>query len=237
MDCSHVSLSWAIAAQGGTNICLRSVIAKDIFEAIALHKVTHMGGAPTVLNIIANAPDSHKKPLPSRVSIMVGGAPPPPQVLLGVEKLGFSVTHSYGLTETYGPGTVCAWQPEWDALPAEERVKIKSRQGLQHIAMAEVDVKDPVTMRSVPPDAQTIGEVMFRGSTVMSDYLKNVKATEEAFAGGWFRTGDLGVKHSDGYVQLKDRSKDIIISGGENVSSIKMEAVLFSHPAILEAAR
>ncbi|KAF8377712.1 hypothetical protein HHK36_031096 [Tetracentron sinense] len=234
--CNGWCLTWGVAAQGGTNVCLRNVSAKGIFDSIALHRVTNMGGAPTILNMVVNAPASHRRPLPFKVEVMTGGAPPPSQVLFKMEELGFNVTHSYGLTETYGPGTVCTWKPEWDSLPPNERAKIKSRQGLHHLGMEEVDIKDPVTMKSVPPDAKTMGEVMFRGNTVMNGYLKDFKATEEAFRGGWFRSGDLGIKHPNGYIELKDRSKDIIISGGENISTIEVESVLFSHPAVLEAA-
>lgn len=234
--CNGWCLTWAVAAQGGTNVCQRTVTVKGIFESISLHKVTHFGGAPIVLNMIANAEASERRPLPSKVVVMTGGAPPPPQVLFKMEELGFSVTHSYGLTETYGPGTVCTWKPEWNSLPRDEQAKIKARQGLNHLGIEEIDIKDPVTMKSVPPDAKTMGEVMFRGNTVMNGYFKDTKATKDAFNGGWFRTGDLGVKHDDGYIQLKDRSKDIIISGGENISTIEVESVLFSHPAILEAA-
>ncbi|KAL0366479.1 UNVERIFIED_CONTAM: putative acyl-activating enzyme 1, peroxisomal [Sesamum radiatum] len=234
--CNGWCLTWAVAAQGGTNVCLRNVTAKGIFDSIATHQVTHMGGAPTVLNMIINAPTSERRPLPGIVSVMTGASPPPPQVLFKMEELGFNVTHSYGLTETYGPGTVCAWKPEWNSLPLDARAKIKSRQGVQHIGMEEIDVKDPATMQSVPADAKTIGEVMFRGNTVMNGYLKDIKATQDAFRGGWFHSGDLGVKHPDGYIELKDRSKDIIISGGENISTIEVESVIFSHPAVLEAA-
>ncbi|CAB4289336.1 unnamed protein product [Prunus armeniaca] len=234
--CNGWCLTWAVAAQGGTNICQRNVTAKGIFSCISQHKVTHMGGAPTVLNMIVNAPENERRPLPGKVIVMTGAAPPPAQVLFKMEELGFNVTHSYGLTETYGPGTVCSWKPEWDSLPRVEQAKIKSRQGLQHLGMEELDVKDPVTMKSVPSDAKTMGEVMFRGNTVMNGYLKDHQATRDAFKGGWFHSGDLGVKHPDGYIELKDRSKDIIISGGENISTIEVESVLFSHPDILEAA-
>ncbi|PSS17166.1 Acyl-activating enzyme 1, peroxisomal like [Actinidia chinensis var. chinensis] len=234
--CNGWCLTWAVAAQGGTNVCLRTISAKGIFDCISQNKVTHMGGAPTILNMIVNAPAGDRKPLPGKVAVMTGGAPPPPQVLFKMEELGFDVTHSYGLTETYGPGTVCTWKPEWDSLPPEAQAKIKARQGLHHLGMEEVDIKDPVTMKSVPPDAKTMGEVMFRGNTVMNGYLKDSKATQDAFKGGWFRSGDLGVKHPDGYIELKDRSKDIIISGGENISTIEVESMLFSHPAVLEAA-
>ncbi|XVF35838.1 hypothetical protein REPUB_Repub19eG0005500 [Reevesia pubescens] len=234
--CNGWCLTWAMAAQGGTNVCLRNVSARGVFSNIAKHKVTHMGGAPTVLNMIINAPSSDKRRLPGKVVVMTGAAPPPPHVLYKMEELGFRVVHSYGLTETYGPGTICTWKPEWDSLPRDVQAKIKARQGLNHIGMEEIDVKDPVTMKSMPPDAKSIGEVMFRGNTIMNGYLKDVKATEDSFKGGWFRSGDLGVRHPDGYIELKDRSKDIIISGGENISSIEVESVLFSHPAVLEAA-
>ena len=236
--CNGWCLPWGVAAQGGTNICLRRVNPKDIFHSIALHKVTHMGGAPTVLNMIVNSPVSDRKPLPSssRVEVMTGGSPPPPPILRQMEELGFSVSHLYGLTETYGPGTICQWKPDWDSLPPEERYKLKSRQGVQHLGLEEVDIKDPVTMESVAADGKTMGEVMFRGNTVMGGYLKDEKATEEAFRGGWFRSGDLAVKHTDGYIEMKDRLKDVIISGGENISSVEVETVLYNHPAVLEAA-
>ncbi|KAL6218192.1 hypothetical protein ACLB2K_011407 [Fragaria x ananassa] len=234
--CNGWCLTWAVAAQGGTNVCQRNVTAKGIFACISQHQVTHMGGAPTVLNMIVNAPENDRRPLPGKVVVMTGGAPPPSQVLFKMEELGFSVTHSYGLTETYGPGTVCSWKPEWNSLPRDEQAKIKSRQGLQHIGMEELDVKDPVTMKSAPFDAKTMGEVMFRGNPVMNGYFKDNKSTQDAFKGGWFRSGDLAVRHPDGYIELKDRSKDIIISGGENISTIEVESVLFKHPEILEAA-
>lgn len=236
--CNGWCLAWGMAAQGGINVCIRSVTAKAIFDSIAAHRITHMGGAPTILNMIVNCPLADRKPLPAshKLGIMTGAAPPPPQVLAKMEELGFHVTHAYGLTETYGPGTVCTWKPEWDDLPLDQRAKMKARQGVQHIGMEAIDVKDPVTMRSVLADGKAMGEVMFRGNTVMNGYFKDLKATEEVFAGGWFRTGDLGVKHANGYIQLKDRSKDIIISGGENISTIEVESVVFSHPAVLEAA-
>nr|AIY34668.1 4-coumarate:CoA ligase-like protein [Albuca bracteata] len=233
--CNGWCFTWAVAAQGGTNVCVRRVTATAIFDSIALHRVTHTGGAPTVLNSIINAPASVRKPLPHRVCMITGGAAPPSHVLLKMEELGFKVIHQYGLTETYAPAATCTWKPEWDSLPAEERARLSSRQGIQHIGV-EMDVKDPATMRSVPADGATMGEVMFRGNTVMSGYYKDRKATDAALAGGWFRTGDLGVRHADGYVQLKDRSKDVIISGGENISTIEVESVIFGHPAVLEAA-
>jgi len=186
--------------------------------------------------MIVNAPASERKPLPRRVRILAGGAPPPPQVLAKMDELGFEVVHGYGLTETYGPATVCAWKPEWDALPLAERARIKARQGVPHNMLQEIAIKDPVTMETLPSDGRAVGEVMVRGNTVMSGYYKDAAATEETMRGGWLRTGDLGVRHPDGYIQLKDRAKDIIISGGENISSIEVETVIFSHPAVLEAA-
>ncbi|KAL5557415.1 hypothetical protein UlMin_039651 [Ulmus minor] len=209
--CNGWCLPWGTAAQGATR-------------------------APTVLNMLVNSPETDRKPLPHTVEVLTGGSPPPPQILAKMEELGFRVNHIYGLTETYGPATNCVWKPEFDALPLEEKYRIKARQGLRHLGLEEVDVKDPITMESVPADGRTIGEVMLRGNTVMSGYLKDLKATEEAFKGGWFRSGDLGVKHSDDFIQLKDRSKDVIISGGENISSVEVETLLYSHEAVLEAA-
>lgn len=234
--CNGWCLTWGIAAQGGTNICLRKVSPKGIFDNIVMHKVTHMGGAPTVLNMIVNSSITDQKSLPHKVEVMTGGSPPPPQILEKMESLGFRVDHLYGLTETYGPGTHCIWKPEWESLPHEEQSKLKARQGMQHLGLEEVDIKDPVTMESVSADGKTIGEVMFKGNTVMSGYFKDLKATKEAFNGGWLHTGDLAIKHPDGYIQVKDRLKDIIISGGENISSIEVETVLYSHPAVFEAA-
>nr|GMD93795.1 probable acyl-activating enzyme 1, peroxisomal [Ipomoea batatas] len=234
--CNGWCLPWGVAAQGGTNICLRSVTAKGIFDNIVYHNVSHMGGAPAVLNMIINAPENVKRLVPRKVTVMTGGAPPPSHVLFKMEELGFEVVHSYGSTETYGPGTICMWKPEWNSLAPEARAKLKSRQGVHHIGMGMVDVKDPETMKSVPQDGKTLGEVMFRGNTVMNGYLKDLKATEAAFKGGWFRTGDLGVKHPDGYIEVKDRSKDIIVSGGKNISTFEIESVIFSHPAVLEVA-
>ncbi|XP_050365521.1 butanoate--CoA ligase AAE1-like [Argentina anserina] len=234
--CNGWCLTWAVAAQGGMNVCLRDVSAKEIFTSISRHQVTHMGGAPTILNMIVNAPEDDRRRLPGKVVVMTGGAPPPSPILLKIEEQGFSVTHAYGMTETYGPGTVCTWKPEWHSLPKEEQAKLKSRQGLQHIMMQELDVKDPATMKSIPPDAKTMGEVMFRGNTVMNGYFKDTKKTHDAFESGWFRTGDFAVRHPDGYLVVTDRSSDIIISGGRYISTIEVESVLFKHPDILEVA-
>lgn len=234
--CNGWCLPWGVAAQGGTNICLRKVTPKNIFDNIVLHKVTHLGAAPTVLNMIVNSPISDQRPLPHKVRVLTGGSPPPPHIFYKMEELGFEVTHIYGLTETYGPGTYCVWKPEWDSLPHSERSRFKARQGVQHLGLEDVDVRDPVTMQSVPANGKTMGEIMFKGNTVMSGYLKDLNATKEAFKGGWFHSGDLAVKHPDEYIEVKDRLKDIIISGGENISTVEVETVLYSHPAILEAA-
>uniref|UniRef100_A0ACD5TTX7 Uncharacterized protein n=1 Tax=Avena sativa TaxID=4498 RepID=A0ACD5TTX7_AVESA len=235
--CNGWCMVWATAAQGGTSVCMTgSVSPKVVFEKIVRHRVTNMGGAPTVLSMLVDAPASEQMPLPGRVLISTGGAPPPPHVLAKMDELGFNVIHGYGLTETYGPATLCVWKPEWDALPAAERARIRARQGVPHVMLEGVEIKDPVTMASVPSDGHTVGEVMLRGNTVMSGYYKDAAATAEAMRGGWLRSGDLGVRHPDGYIQLKDRSKDIIISGGENISSIEVESALFGHPAVLDAA-
>ncbi|CAN6197875.1 unnamed protein product [Urochloa humidicola] len=234
--CNGWCLAWGVAAVGGTSVCLRKVTAGAVFDAVARHGVTHMGGAPTVLSMIANATAEERRKKAAGVIVKAGGAPPPPEVLLRMEELGFHVIHGYGMTETYGPATLCAWKPEWDALPPERRARIKARQGLQHLGV-EVDVKDPATMRSVPADGRTIGEVMLRGNTVMSGYYKDAAATAEAMAGGWLRSGDLAVRDGDdGYVRIVDRAKDIVVSGGENVSTVEVEAALFAHPAVEEAA-
>ncbi|XP_031095367.1 probable acyl-activating enzyme 1, peroxisomal [Ipomoea triloba] len=234
--CNGWNMVWGMAALGGTNVCLRRFSPEDIFDNISVHKVTHLGAAPTVLNMILNSPPSARKPLPHMVKIMTGGSPPPPQVLCKMEQMGFGLIHIYGLTETYGPSTFCLWRTEWDSLPEEQLQKMKARQGIPHFCLQGVDVRDPVTAQSIPADGKTMGEVMFRGNTVMSGYLKDRKATEEAFKDGWFRSGDLAVKHPDGYIEVKDRSKDIIISGGENICTVEVERVLYDHPAVLEAA-
>ncbi|CAL5043060.1 unnamed protein product [Urochloa decumbens] len=240
--CNGWCLAWGVAAKGGTHVCLRKVTAAAVFDAVARHDVTHMGGAPTVLSMIVNATAEERKLLHTGgggrppVTVKAGGAPPPPQVLLRMEALGFHVIHGYGMTETYGPATFCAWKPEWDPLPPEQRARIKARQGLQHLGL-EVDVKDPATMRSVPADGKTVGEVMLRGNTVMSGYYKDAPATAQALAGGWLRSGDLAVRDGgDGYVRIVDRAKDIVVSGGENVSTVEVEAALSAHPEVAEAA-
>ena len=234
--CNGWCFPWTIAALGGTNVCLRRVEAGAIYDAIADHGVTHFCGAPIVLNFILNAREEERRILPHRVDVMTAAAPPPAAVLEAMESRGFHVTHVYGLTETYGPAVICAWNAEWDALPAPERAALKARQGVRYHALEGLDVMDPETMQPVPRDGTTSGEVMFRGNIVMKGYLANPKATDEALAGGWFHSGDLAVMHPDGYVQLKDRLKDIIISGGENISSIEVEDVLYRHPSVLEAA-
>lgn len=234
--CNGWCFTWAVAAQGGTNVCLRNVTAKNVFNYIVKYEVEYLCGAPVLLNMLASAPADEVKPLPSRVHILTGGAPPPPPVLSRMEEFGFDITHSYGLTETYGCALYCKWKQEWNSLPHEKRSVFKARQGIATLSVTEAAVMDTSTMTSVPSDGKTIGEVTVRGYAVMKGYLNNEAATKDAFIGGWFHTGDLGVMHPDGYIQLKDRSKDIIISGGENISSIEVEAVLYSHPQVLEAA-
>ena len=234
--CNGWCFPWSLAAVGGTSVCLRNVSAAAIFDAIADHSVTHFCGAPVVLNLIIHAAESETRNFDHTVEVMTAAAPPPAAVLAAMEAAGFSMTHVYGLTETYGPAVICAWHPEWNDLPLAEQAEIKSRQGVQYHMLEDLKVLDPETMNSVQPDALQLGEVMFRGNIVMKGYLKNPKATAEAFAGGWFHSGDLGVLYPDGYIQLKDRSKDIIISGGENISSIEIEDTLYRHPDVLEAA-
>ena len=234
--CNGWCFPWSLAAVGGTSVCLRNVSAAAIFDAIADHSVTHFCGAPVVLNLIINAAESETRNFDHTVEVMTAAAPPPAAVLAAMEAAGFSMTHVYGLTETYGPAVICAWHPEWNDLPLAEQAEIKSRQGVQYHMLEDLKVLDPETMNSVQPDALQLGEVMFHGNIVMKGYLKNPKATAEAFAGGWFHSGDLGVLYPDGYIQLKDRSKDIIISGGENISSIEIEDTLYRHPDVLEAA-
>ena len=234
--CNGWTFPWALPAVAGTSVCLRNVSAAAIYEAIAEEGVTHFCGAPVVLNLIVNAPEEERRPFDRQVEIMTAAAPPPPAVLERIEAMGFRVTHVYGLTEVYGPATVCAWHPEWDALEPLERARIKSRQGVRLPVEEGLMVADPESMAPVPMDGETMGEVFLRGNLVMKGYLKNAAATDEAFRGGWFHSGDLGVWHPDGYIELRDRSKDIIISGGENISTIEVEGVIFGHPKVLEAA-
>jgi fatty-acyl-CoA synthase len=234
--CNGWCFPWSIAATAGINVCLRKVDPAKIFELIKKHGVTHMCGAPIVYNTLINAPDAPKRAAARPVTGLIAGAAPPVAVLEGAESIGIKLTHVYGLTEVYGPASVCAEQPGWDQLAAEQRAQLKRRQGVAYPLQEAVTVIDPETMSEVPRDGETIGEVMFRGNIVMKGYLKNEKATREAFAGGWFHTGDLGVLDEHSYVIIKDRSKDIIISGGENISSVEVEDVLYKHPAVLFAA-
>jgi fatty-acyl-CoA synthase len=234
--CNGWCFPWTLSFVGGTHVCLRQVRAAPIFDAIAAHKVTHLCGAPIVMSTLLNAQASEKKPLPHAVEFVTAAAPPPEAVLAAMKGAGFNVTHVYGLTEVYGPASVNDWQKAWDALPGPEQAAKKARQGVRYPVLEALDVLDPDSMRPVPRDGETIGEVMFRGNVVMKGYLKNTSATQTAFAGGWFHSGDLGVMHPDGYIQLKDRSKDIIISGGENISSIEVEDALYKHPAVQAAA-
>jgi fatty-acyl-CoA synthase len=234
--CNGWCFPWTMAAAAGINVCLRKVEPSKIFELIRAHGVTHMSGAPIVYNVLINAPEAPKGKTGKPVVGLIAGAAPPVAVLEGAESIGIKLTHVYGLTEVYGPASVCAEQPGWDQLPANQRAQLKRRQGVPYPLQEAVSVINPDTMQPVPRDGETIGEVMFRGNIVMKGYLKNEKATEEAFAGGWFHTGDLGVLDEHGYVIIKDRSKDIIISGGENISSVEVEDVLFKHPAVLFAA-
>jgi len=234
--CNGWSYTWTTALLSATNVCLRRVETTAIFSAIKEHRVTHLCAAPIVLNMMINAPAEERALVDHPVEAMTGGAAPPATVIACMEEMGIGVTHLYGLTETYGPTVACAWHEEWNDRPLEERARLKSRIGVRKANMEEVSVLDPKTLQPVPRDAATIGEVMMRGNVVMRGYLKNQQATEAAFAGGWYHTGDLGVVHPDGYIQIMDRSKDIIISGGENISSIEIEDTLYRHPAVLEAA-
>ncbi len=234
--CNGWCFTWTISVVAGTHVCLRRVTAANMFDACARYGVTHMCGAPIVMGMLVNASEAERRALKACVEFMTAAAPPPAATLARMETAGFQVHHVYGLTETYGPAVVNAWHSEWDALPMEERAKIKARQGVRYPVLEALSVKDPETMKDVPRDGETMGEVFFRGNVVMKGYFKNPKASKAAFEGGWFHSGDLGVWHKDGYIQLKDRSKDIIISGGENISSIEVEDVLMKHPAIGLAA-
>ncbi|MCX7347315.1 MAG: acyl-CoA synthetase [Alphaproteobacteria bacterium] len=234
--CNGWCFPWSLSVVGGTHVTLRWVRSNFVWDALAKHRVTHLCGAPIVMSTILNAPESEKRVLPQKVEFFTAAAPPPEAVLAAMSEQGFNVTHLYGLTETYGPAVVNDWKADWDLLDGPARAAKKARQGVRYHALEDLTVMDPETMQRVPADGETMGEVMFRGNIVMKGYLKNPKASSEAFRGGWFHSGDLGVLHPDGYIQLKDRSKDIIISGGENISSIEVEDVLYKHPAIQAAA-
>ncbi|NWL06174.1 acyl-CoA synthetase [Pseudomonas hunanensis] len=234
--CNGWCYPWTITALAGTHVFLRRVDPQKILTLIREHRVSHLCGAPIVLNALVNMPEAAKAAIEHPVQAMVAGAAPPAKVIGAVEEMGIKVTHTYGLTEVYGPVTVCAWHDEWDALSLDERARIKSRQGVRYPTLDGLMVADPQTLQPVPRDGNTLGEIFMRGNTVMKGYLKNPEATAEAFRGGWFHTGDLAVWHADGYVEIKDRLKDIIISGGENISTIEVEDALYKHPAVLEAA-
>ena len=234
--CNGWCFPWTMSAIIGTHVCLRRVMAEPIWESLAEHKVTHLCGAPIVMSTILAASDNEKKLLEKQVDFFTAAAPPPESVLTNMKDAGFNITHLYGLSETYGPAVVNEWHQEWDVLDDGEQASLKARQGVRYLPLESLAVMDPKTMRPVPRDGKTIGEVMFRGNVVMKGYLKNKAATDESFKDGWFHSGDLGVIHKDGYIQLKDRSKDIIISGGENISSIEIEEVLYKHPSVEAAA-
>ncbi|HUL06680.1 MAG TPA: acyl-CoA synthetase [Candidatus Acidoferrum sp.] len=234
--CNGWSFTWGVTAASATHVCLRKVDPALIYPMIKRHGVTHLCGAPIVLNLLANAPESVKVKFDRPVDVATGGAAPPSAIIEAMERSGFRVLHMYGLTETYGPNTVCAWQSEWENIPTRERTRQMARQGVRYLTSEDLMVADPETMAEVPRDGATIGELMLRGNTLMKGYLKNPSASAAAFRGGWLHTGDLAVRHPDGYVEVKDRSKDIIISGGENISSLEVEEVLYRHPQVLEAA-
>ncbi|CAL0334795.1 unnamed protein product [Lupinus luteus] len=234
--CNGWTFTWGVAARGGANVCIRNTAACDIYRSIAQHNVTHMCCAPIVFNIILEAKQSERCEIKSKVQILTGGSPPPASLLEKIESLGFHVTHAYGLTEATGPALVCEWQEKWNKLPKQEQSKLKARQGISVLTLADVDVKNLDTMESVPRDGKTMGEIVLKGSGIMMGYFKDSDATSKALKDGWFRTGDVGVIHPDGYLEIKDRSKDVIISGGENISSVEVESLLYRHPRILEAA-
>lgn len=234
--CNGWCFPWTVAARAGVNVCLRRVEAQAIFDAMRQHGVTHYCGAPIVQGLLVNAPAAMKAGVPAGIKAMVAGAAPPASMIEGMETMGFDLTHVYGLTEVYGPATVCAKHEAWNGLDIGERARLNARQGVRYHLERDVRVLNPDTMQPVSQDGETMGEIMFRGNIAMKGYLKNPQATEEAFRGGWFHSGDLAVQYPDGYIKIKDRSKDIIISGGENISSIEVEDVLYRHPAVLAAA-
>ena len=234
--CNGWTFTWGVTAVGGTHVCLRQTDPKLIFPAIREHRITHMCGAPSVLNMMAHAPEDQKVSFEQTIDVGTGGAAAPSAVISSMERMGFKVLHLYGLTESYGPSTICAWQDEWDELNLDDKAFKMSRQGVRYPTLFDQAILNPDTMAPVPSDGETIGELMLTSNTVMKGYLKNPTATEAAFAGGWFHTGDLGVMHPDGYVEIKDRSKDIIISGGENISSLEIEECLYKHEKVMEAA-
>ncbi len=234
--CNGWCFTWSLSVAAGTHICLRRTEAALIYDAIAKYKVSHMCGAPVVMGMLINAKPEERKAFSHSIEFFTAAAPPPASVIGAMTASGFSVTHLYGLTETYGPAVINDWHEEWNALPPDEQASVKARQGVRYPVLEDLSVRDPETMLEVPNDGDTMGEVMFRGNVVMKGYLKNPGATNESFEGGWYHSGDLGVRHPDGYIQLRDRSKDIIISGGENISSIEVEDTLYKHPGILEAA-
>ncbi|KAJ4844702.1 putative acyl-activating enzyme 12, peroxisomal [Turnera subulata] len=235
--CNGWTFTWGVAARGGTNVCLRNTTAKDMYRCISQHKVTHMCCAPIVFNILLEAKPHERQEIGhGPVQILTGGAPPPAPLLEKMETLGFHITHAYGLTEATGPALVSEWQTKWNELPRQDQAKLKARQGISILTLADADVKDLETMASVPRDGKTMGEIVLRGSSIMKGYFKDPEATNKAFKNGWFATGDVGVVHPDGYLEIKDRSKDVIISGGENISSVELESVLYKHPRVLEAA-
>ncbi|CAD5197047.1 unnamed protein product [Musa acuminata subsp. malaccensis] len=234
--CNGWTFTWGVAARGGINVCIRNTSAAEMYRAIADHRVTHMCCAPIVFTILLETGQSERPPITSPVQVLTGGAPPPAPLLEKIERMGFKVTHAYGLTEATGPALVCEWRAEWDRRNPEERAALKARQGISVLTLADVDVKDSKTMASVPRDGRSAGEIVLRGSSIMKGYYKNNKDTAEAFKDGWFFTGDVAVVHPDGYLEIKDRSKDVIISGGENISSVEVETVLYKHPMVMEAA-
>lgn len=234
--CNGWCFPWSIAAAVGTNVCLRSVVPKTIFELIRAENVDHFSSAPTILTMLINAPEQEKQGIKHQVKVMTAGAAPPAAVIQKMEEMGFSVTHVYGLTETYGPCTVCAWHDEWNALPNEEQAALRSRQGVPSVMLEDLMVANSDSLEPVMKNGEVLGEVFMRGNNVMKGYLKNPEASAEAFAGGWFHSGDLAVWHEDGYIEIKDRLKDIIISGGENISTLEVESVLYRHDLVLEAA-